>query len=58
MALNLVVNGLPEVAYSIQASANLSDWMLIFTQTGSFTFSETFTKNSPPRFYRIRIAAL
>jgi hypothetical protein len=53
-ALDLTVNGLPGISYSILASTDLIHWMPIFTQTASFI--HIVTMHSRSQFYRVQIA--
>jgi hypothetical protein len=51
--------GLPDLPYSIWASANLLDWRQIGTATqaapGYFQFDDSTTTNYPNRFYQVRL---
>lgn len=55
--LELQINGLDSVEYTIQASANLEDWSDLQTHAGTalgpYTIFEPLTA-APARFYRVR----
>jgi hypothetical protein len=56
-AFKMTVTGTPGQNYTIQASTNLvtGPWISVFTNSGSFIFTDSNATNYPYRFYRALI---
>jgi len=50
-AAQVSVSGLTGQTYIIESSTNLANWMPVYTNSGSFTFTEPAAVNIPCRFY-------
>ena len=48
----LNVSGSPDVNYVVQASANLADWVPVWTNAAPFTYTDTNAGQFNQRFYR------
>jgi len=48
------VTGTTGYNYAVEASANLSNWISIGTNSSPFAFTDTNSANYPVRFYRAR----
>ena len=47
------VSGPANYNYTVESSANLSDWTAVQTQQGPFTFRDATAGSAPARFYRV-----
>jgi len=55
--IHLIVAGIPNVRYVIEASSTFTNWVSVKTNVGGpFTWSEQIATETHQRFYRIRIA--
>src|SRR5581483_6686472 len=57
-SFQFVINGLPSIAATVQASSDLSSWSTIDTVTlnssGTYTYTETGLGSTQCRFYRVQ----